>query len=77
MQSIEGLTIVHVCPSYTYQRPVLFEGVKNISQAKRDVLNAAFGFLETFLNGNKYVAGDNVTIADLSIYASIATIVVR
>lgn len=77
MQSIEGLTIVHVCPSYNYQRPVLFEGVKNISQAKRDVLNAAFGFLETFLNGNKYVAGDNVTIADLSIYASIATIVVR
>lgn len=77
MQSIEGLTIVHVCPSYNYQRPVLFEGVKNISQAKRDVLNAAFGFLETFLNGNKYVAGDDVTIADLSIYASIATIVVR
>jgi len=33
----------------------------------------AFGFLESFLEGQTYVAGDHLTIADLAILASVST----
>lgn len=55
---------------------MLFIGETKITQEKRDKLNEALVFLNTFLNGTKYVAGDNVTIADLAIYASVTSIVV-
>lgn len=59
-----------------FQWPVLFLGETKIAQVKRDNLNEAFGFLETFLTNSKYVASCNVTIADIAIYASISSIVV-
>lgn len=40
-------------------------------------MNEAFDWLNTFLNETKYVAGNDVTIADLAIYASMTSIVVR
>ncbi|XP_067618340.1 glutathione S-transferase 1-1-like [Eurosta solidaginis] len=36
-------------------------------------MEGAFDFLNTFLEGNKYVAGDQLTVADLSILASVST----
>lgn len=33
----------------------------------------AVGFLNTFLEGHKYVAGDNLTVADISLVATIST----
>ncbi|XP_026320406.1 glutathione S-transferase 1-like [Hyposmocoma kahamanoa] len=54
--------------------PILFLGETVIKQNLKDDLNNALNFLETFLNGSKWVAGDNCTIADTSIYASLSSI---
>ncbi|XP_067008502.2 glutathione S-transferase 1-1 [Anabrus simplex] len=49
-----------------YFIPVLFRGEKpNPDLWKR--VEEAFGFLDKFLEGNKWVAGDKITIADYSI----------
>lgn len=37
-------------------------------------LEEAFGFLDTFLNGQQYAAGDCLTVADLALVASVSTI---
>ncbi|KAL5280634.1 hypothetical protein ACFFRR_004561 [Megaselia abdita] len=55
--------------------PILFEGLKEIPEVKRKLLYDAFGFLDQFLNGSDWLAGDHVTLADLSILANITTIV--
>lgn len=36
-------------------------------------LEEGIGFLNTFLEEHKYVAGDNLTIADLAIYSTLST----
>ncbi|NP_001292411.1 uncharacterized protein LOC105387805 [Plutella xylostella] len=54
--------------------PILFLGVKEIVPSLKDDLNATLAFLEQFLTGSKWVAGDNYTIADTSIYASLSSI---
>ncbi|ALC46045.1 GstD2 [Drosophila busckii] len=36
-------------------------------------IETAFGFLDTFLEGQQYVAGNQLTIADLAILASVST----
>lgn len=36
-------------------------------------IEEAFGFFETALEGQKYAAGDNITIADLALVASVST----
>lgn len=38
-------------------------------------LGEGIGFLNTFLEGQTYVAGENLTIADLSIFASVSNFV--
>ena len=56
---------------------MLFLGETRISDEKREKLNEAFGFLNTFLEGNEFVCGgENATLADLAILASITSIVV-
>ncbi|KAJ8945994.1 hypothetical protein NQ318_017110, partial [Aromia moschata] len=42
--------------------------------AKLEKLNEALTFLDTFLAGSKYAAGDNLTLADLTLVANLATI---
>ncbi|CAB3229056.1 unnamed protein product [Arctia plantaginis] len=54
--------------------PILYFGVKEISQPLRDDLNTTLGFLETFLSDSEWVAGDSPTIADTSTYASLSSI---
>ncbi|XP_036324009.1 glutathione S-transferase 1-1-like [Rhagoletis pomonella] len=36
-------------------------------------IETAFDFLNTFLEGNKYVAGDKLTVADLAILSTVST----
>ncbi|XP_075148959.1 glutathione S-transferase 1-1-like isoform X2 [Haematobia irritans] len=38
-------------------------------------MEAAFEFLNAFLEGHKYVTGDDLTVADLSIFANVSTLV--
>lgn len=43
-------------------------------EEKKKKLDEALGFLDTYLQGSKYAAGDNITIADFSLTASLSTI---
>ncbi|XP_075981690.1 glutathione S-transferase 1-like [Anticarsia gemmatalis] len=54
--------------------PILFLGETEIKKALKDDLNTTIGFLETFLTGSEWVAGDQPTIADTCIYASLTSI---
>ncbi|XP_068892699.1 glutathione S-transferase 1-like [Tenebrio molitor] len=51
----------------------LFTGTGDISEDDRDKLIEAYGFLEEFLNGRPWLAGDEMTIADLSILATVVS----
>ena len=51
----------------------LFTGTGDISDDDRDKLIEAYGFLEEFLSGHPWLAGDDMSIADLSILATVAT----
>ncbi|CRK97493.1 CLUMA_CG010882, isoform A [Clunio marinus] len=55
--------------------PALFLGETKISDEKRKQVYEAFGFMEKFLTGRKWFCGDKMTIADLSILASLSSIV--
>jgi glutathione S-transferase len=52
-------------------------GEKRIGNEKRLAVLEAFDFMEKFLEGRKWFCGDNLTLADLSILATISTILVR
>lgn len=41
--------------------------------AKKEKLDDAFQFLNTFLEGQNWAAGPNLTIADISLVASVST----
>ncbi|XP_074649192.1 uncharacterized protein LOC141904501 [Tubulanus polymorphus] len=51
--------------------PQLFKGEKPSTELEKEMKDG-FDVLEEFLKGKKYVAGDNLTIADFSIAASIS-----
>lgn len=51
----------------------MFAGVP-ISDDKIKKLEEAFEFLNTFLAGCEFAAGDNVTLADISLVASVTTV---
>lgn len=59
------------------QYPILFMGETTISQDKKEKLYEAFEWMEKFLEGQNWFAGDTMTIADLSILASLSSILVR
>lgn len=54
----------------------MFLGESVITEEKKKSLFEAFGWLNQFLEKSKYVAGDNVTIADLSIIATVSGMIV-
>ncbi|CAH2042127.1 unnamed protein product, partial [Iphiclides podalirius] len=54
--------------------PILYLGVTSISDVLKDDLNNTLRFLDKFLENSKWVAGNNCTIADTSIYASVSAI---
>lgn len=52
----------------------MFEGFKSIPEDKLEKILEAYGLLETFLEDKEWLAGDNLTIADLCTVASISSI---
>lgn len=56
-----------------FQYPIIFAGAPQ-DPAKLEKINEAMKFLDIFLEGEKYVAGDNLTVADLTIVATVSTL---
>ncbi|XP_030371437.1 glutathione S-transferase 1-1-like [Scaptodrosophila lebanonensis] len=52
-------------PQFRFKTPADPEKFKEIEKA--------FGFLNTFLEGQQYVAGDHLTVADITILATVST----
>lgn len=55
--------------------PVLFLGETTVPEDKRTQLAQALEWLNGFLEGHDWVAGNNLTIADLSILSSVSSII--
>lgn len=49
-------------------------GESEVPEEANDKLVEAFGFLEAFLGENEWMTGEQITIADLSILATLATV---
>lgn len=56
---------------------MLRAGVKKISPDRREAVKVLLNSLESFLEQSEWFAGDEITIADLSILANVATIKVQ
>jgi len=50
----------------------LFSNAKKADEKEKRI-HEALGFLETFLKSSDWVAGDSMTLADISLVASIST----
>ncbi|XP_049942684.1 glutathione S-transferase 1-1-like [Schistocerca serialis cubense] len=61
----------HAVIEYLY--PVMFWGAKQFDPVKLKELETAYEFLNTFLEGQQWVAGTSMTIADYAILTSVGT----
>jgi glutathione S-transferase len=50
---------------------ILRAGKTSLEDSEKESINQVYGFLEAFLDGKQYMAGDSVTIADYSLFATI------
>lgn len=55
----------------------MFKRTENYNPEHYKVLENAFNILDKFLDGQDYVAGRNLTIADLAIAATVSTLEVN
>lgn len=55
-------------------KPILFDNETNVPQQKIDAITEVYGIVNKFLQDHPYVAGDNLTIADLSLITSISSL---
>ncbi|KAB0796277.1 hypothetical protein PPYR_10338 [Photinus pyralis] len=55
-------------------RPIIRQGATSIPQDKCDDVRDTYDFLESFLEGHDYVAGDSLTIADFAIVSGVSSI---
>lgn len=62
--------------SFSLQFNAIFLGESVITDEKKKPLFEAFGWLNSFLQKGKYVAGDKPTIADLSLLATMSGMIV-
>nr|AIL29313.1 glutathione S-transferase epsilon 4 [Cnaphalocrocis medinalis] len=51
--------------------PAFKEGVKGLDDKKRTDIEEAYKYLEAFLSGTKYLAGNTITIADIAALTTI------
>ena len=56
----------------SFQYPVLFQKAPK-DPKKMESIDTAFSLLDKFLEGQDFVAGKNLTLADLSIVVTVAT----
>lgn len=59
-----------------FQFSALFLGETKVSEEKKSAVNEALAWLERFLHGRKWLAGDSCTIADVSTYATVSSLAV-
>lgn len=52
----------------------MYQGSKTVSQPARDAVKDTFLVLDKFLESSKWIAGDNLTIADFSLLTIVTTI---
>ncbi|KAH8277568.1 hypothetical protein KR018_001240 [Drosophila ironensis] len=55
-------------------QPVLFGGQKTVARERYEAIFEIYDFVETFLEGQDYMAGNRLTIADFSLIASISSL---
>lgn len=55
------------------QKPIVFEGKTTIDEKDKEHFVEAYGFLNTFLDGKQWVAGDFISVADYSIVATVSS----
>ena len=55
---------------------MIYDGEKSIKQEARDKFTDCFKVLDGYLEESKWIAGDNLTIADISFLATIVTVAV-
>lgn len=60
-----------------FQFPILYLGEDEVHDEKKQPLEEALGFLDVFLADNAFVCGENLTVADCCLVASVSSIVVR
>lgn len=71
------LPIFLLCQSPIFQGPVIRGNAKTISEEAIKELHSSLALLEGFLEKTDYVAGNNLTLADLSILAGVSSLVVK
>ncbi|CAL4124569.1 unnamed protein product [Meganyctiphanes norvegica] len=66
-------TLYHRFGEYVY--PVVFRGQEKPEPEKLEKAMEALGWMDSWLEGKSYITGDNVTVADHSLVATVSTIV--
>ncbi|CAG9785166.1 unnamed protein product [Diatraea saccharalis] len=51
--------------------PIFMSGARGVDQKKLDDINVAYGILEEFLTRTTFLAGDNLTIADIAAFTTV------
>ncbi|XP_037786119.1 glutathione S-transferase 1-1-like isoform X2 [Penaeus monodon] len=64
-------TLYHRFGEYVY--PVMFYGQEKLEPAKLEKLHEALGWLDGFLAGHDWAAGNNITVADFVLVASVSS----
>ncbi|XP_055599484.1 glutathione S-transferase D7-like [Uranotaenia lowii] len=59
--------------AYAAVMPVMRQGATNIPQERKDSILEALGTLNTYLEGQDWAAGDDCTVADLCLLATVST----
>ena len=57
-----------------FQKPIRLEGVKIVPEEKKKAAQLVYQYIETFLDGKKWVAGDTVTVADMSFVSTVTSL---